>query len=216
MLDLIVFAALAIFVLVKLFNTLGKVDPKQEARFRNNFPFTSAGNATRDEEVPSVDISIVSGLEASLAPEIRDVFDQVRQHQSNFNAEQFIKGARMAFTAIVDAFTKADIATLKKLLSSDVFQDFKEEIERRKNSGYTYNTIVVGVQECEIVKASSDGNEVNISVRIVSDQINAVNDAQGNVLEGNPNAVNTIEDTWTFGKKLKSTSNIWMLVATNG
>jgi predicted lipid-binding transport protein (Tim44 family) len=212
MIDLILFAALALFVLIRLFNTLGKIDSGHEMRNHKR-------NLSPQEEIHStnqpVDISIASAFEASLPVEIREVFDKIRVQYPKFNAEQFLNGARNAFPMILEAFAKHDAETLRRLLTTEIFKTFKAEIDRRKASGLIYNSIVLMIKECEITQATFDGQEIVISLRIVSEQINSVTDAQGNLIEGDPNNSEIIEDNWSFAKKIKSPSAIWLLAKTD-
>jgi predicted lipid-binding transport protein (Tim44 family) len=211
MIDLILFAALALFVFVRLFNTLGKIDSGHEMRSQKN-------NFSQQEERPadaSFDISIASAFEASLPAEIREVFDKVRAQYPKFNAEQFLNGARNAFSMVIEAFAKHDTETLRRLLTAEILKTFKAEIDRRKASGLVYNSIVLMIKECEIIKATFDGQEIIISLRIISEQINSVTDAQGNLIEGDPNNPEAIEDNWSFAKKIKSPSAIWLLAKTD-
>jgi predicted lipid-binding transport protein (Tim44 family) len=55
----------------------------------------------------------------------------------------------------------------------------------------------------------------HITVKFVSEQINVTRDEQGDVVDGNPNAVIDVTDFWTFAHDTKSRDPNWTLVATN-
>jgi predicted lipid-binding transport protein (Tim44 family) len=51
-------------------------------------------------------------------------------------------------------------------------------------------------------------------VRFVSKLITATRDAQGNVIDGSPEAVVDVTDVWTFARTLGARDPNWQLVAT--
>ena len=62
-------------------------------------------------------------------------------------------------------------------------------------------------------KISSKGI-ARIAVQFVSEQINILKNAAGEVLEGDENFVQQITDVWTFEKDINSNSPVWLLVST--
>jgi predicted lipid-binding transport protein (Tim44 family) len=57
-------------------------------------------------------------------------------------------------------------------------------------------------------------DKVNVVVKFVSEQVNLLKDAQGEVLEGDENYVQKISDIWTFEKSLNPKINNWVLCST--
>ena len=51
-------------------------------------------------------------------------------------------------------------------------------------------------------------------MRFLSNLITATRDAQGNVVDGNAEAVVEVPDVWTFSRQLGSRDPNWQLVAT--
>ena len=53
-----------------------------------------------------------------------------------------------------------------------------------------------------------------VTVRFVSEQINVVRSAEGQIAEGNPNEVQKVVDLWAFRRDTKSGDPNWQLVKT--
>ena len=51
-------------------------------------------------------------------------------------------------------------------------------------------------------------------VKFVSEQVNLLKNAEGEVIEGDENYVQKISDTWTFEKSLNPKINNWLLCST--
>ncbi len=132
----------------------------------------------------------------------------------DFNRESFIKGAKKAFEMITSAFNRGDIATLKALVSADIYQKMSDIIKQRQNDKITAETDFIGFDKAEITKADVDGNKALVSVEFVSEQVNLLRSAEGEVIEGDENYIQNITDVWTFERPFKSKSSGWLLVST--
>ncbi len=54
-----------------------------------------------------------------------------------------------------------------------------------------------------------------MTVRFVCEQINVTHDAEGLIVDGNPNEVTKVTDIWTFARDTSSSNPNWLLVATD-
>lgn len=132
-----------------------------------------------------------------------------------FDKEKFLNGARRAFEIIITAFAKADAAKLKPLLESKLFNKFEAVIKQRQKEGITAETDFIGFDSSEIteVKISKSG-DAKISVKFVSQQVNILQNAAGEVIEGDENFIQSITDIWTFERNIHSASPVWLLAST--
>ncbi len=55
-----------------------------------------------------------------------------------------------------------------------------------------------------------------VTARFVTEQVNALKDAEGAIVEGDPANVVKVSDIWTFCRNTKSRNPNWLLVATGG
>ena len=133
----------------------------------------------------------------------------------NFKKDSFISGAKKAFQMITEAFNKADVETLKMLVSSSIFNKMQAVIKQRQEEQITAETDFICFEKVEIIKASvNDKNKASISVEFVSEQVNLLRNKDNEVIEGDENYIQTIRDVWTFEKKLDAKTLNWVLVST--
>jgi predicted lipid-binding transport protein (Tim44 family) len=59
-----------------------------------------------------------------------------------------------------------------------------------------------------------EGSHAQVTVRFVSEQINVVRNADGQIADGNPNEVQKVVDLWTFRRDTKSSDPNWLLIKT--
>jgi predicted lipid-binding transport protein (Tim44 family) len=62
--------------------------------------------------------------------------------------------------------------------------------------------------------ADINKNEANITVKFISEQVNLLKNSKGEVIEGDPNFIETVTDVWTFTKNLKNFDPTWALSST--
>ena len=158
---------------------------------------------TLNESIAAVDLDKLSPLDRELVK------------IPNFNKNVFIKGAQKAFEMILSAFSKGDARTLSKLVNGELLKKFEEVIKARKEQGITSETDLIGFVETEVEAVKFvENDKVNLVVKFVSEQVNLLKDAKGEVIEGDENYVQTISDVWTFEKSLNPRVTNWLLCST--
>tara|TARA_A100001037_G_scaffold199783_1_gene178707 strand:- start:146 stop:805 length:660 start_codon:yes stop_codon:yes gene_type:complete len=138
----------------------------------------------------------------------------VQAADGNFAVGEFLEGARMAFEMIVTSFAAGDRDTLRPLLSDEVYENFAGAIDAREGRDEIMEMTLVGIRETEILEANMDGRVAFLTVKVVSEQIEAVRDADGESVSGDPTKVSTVTDIWTFARNTRSRNPNWTLVAT--
>ena len=138
----------------------------------------------------------------------------IREADPTFHAKDFLEGANYAFEMILNAYAEGNTKTLKPLLSSDVYGGFAGAIEDREARGQTLQETLVGIGETELVEAYMDARDAHVTVKFVSEQISALLDSEGSVIEGDPTKVINATDYWTFARSTKSRNPNWTLVGT--
>ena len=133
----------------------------------------------------------------------------------NFEETNFLSGAKKAFEIILSAFSKADLETLEMLVNKNIYNKFKDIIEKRKEEGITAELDFIGFDKAEIVDAKiSKNNIAKITVEFISQQVNLLKDKNEKIIEGDDQYIQTINDKWTFEKAITSTNPNWILVST--
>jgi predicted lipid-binding transport protein (Tim44 family) len=215
-LDLIFFGIVAVFLVLRLRSVLGKRTGNERPRD----PF--AGAPAKDQPVaarapngPMPDIAAKPSIGGPIVgTPVASGVARIRAADPNFDESHFIAGARAAFEMIVGAYAAGDAGALRPLLSDEVFANFNRAIEERQKNGHTLSTTLVGIRSAEIIEADLQNRNAVVTVKIVSDQINVTRDGEGKVVEGDPAAVTSVTDIWTFSRNTRARDPNWTLVAT--
>ncbi|ABS62868.1 import inner membrane translocase subunit Tim44 [Parvibaculum lavamentivorans DS-1] len=140
--------------------------------------------------------------------------DAIADADRTFDTESFLSGARMAYEMIVTAFAAGDRATLKPLLSDDVYASFEGAISAREKAGLQIDQSFIGIDKAAITGGSLDGTRARLTVSFRSELTSSTKNSDGVVVEGDPVTVREITDVWTFERDLRNRDPNWKLVAT--
>lgn len=132
----------------------------------------------------------------------------------SFDPNQFLDGAKTAYEMIVMSFAEGDEASLKNLLSAEVFEGFESAIRERETRGEKVESNLVGINKADIIESDVKKNTAYVTVKFVSELISVTRDAEGEVVEGDPKKVREVTDIWTFARDISSKNPNWKLVAT--
>ena len=215
MFDIILFAAFAIFMGVKLFKTLGQKDFNHKEHQNNqviDFPGAQPNKPSKEEQ-KAFDIDYYEEIEKKHGAKITSKIKEIRKIDSNFTAEGFLDGAKKAFEIILESFSSGNKDMLKNLLSNDIYKGFASEIDKREKENQTNETTLVAILSSKIKEIKLSKKTANIALEIASEQINVVKDKDGKVIEGNPSQVEKLSEEWTFSRDLASKNPNWKLVA---
>jgi predicted lipid-binding transport protein (Tim44 family) len=191
--EVLILAGVALFVLWRLYVALGKGGderpmqrPSPAPEQRKSAPEPSVPQARRAEpERPSFTGPAAGGLE-----EIYNV-DQ------SFTAEDFLRGAKAAYTMIVGAYARGDRAALRPLLDDDVYQAWDAAIPERDASGERAFELL-RIKRAEIDRAELEGSLARISVRYDAEL-------------GDGETTRTAREIWTFKRVVTADDPNWLL-----
>ena len=236
--DIILIGLVAVFLILRLRSVLGKRTGNERPPARD--PFTppappptapprlgdapSSGQSGNDNVVPlptsapaprpSLSTTGPGGIRATVLPTATAGVAAIRAADPAFDPIGFTAGARAAFTTIVEAFAKGDTAALRPLLDGPTYASFEAAIRGRAERKEKAETTLIGFEASDIAAASLQGSEAAVTVRFVSEQINVVRNAEGQIIDGNPNEVQKVIDLWTFRRDTKSSDPNWLLIKT--
>jgi predicted lipid-binding transport protein (Tim44 family) len=212
--DIIVFAVIAGFLVLRLRSVLGRRTGTEQRRE----PFPPPAGETPAEKVvtlpPRSRVASPATPPEGPAP-LALGLAQLRDADKSFDEKSFLAGARGAFEIIVNAFAKGDTAALQPLLSRDVFASFANAIRTRQAQHETLTTNLLSIKTVEIAEAGLGGDTAHVTVRFVSDQTHVTRASDGSVIEGNPDQVEEKTDLWTFARPVRSRDPNWTLIATH-
>ena len=213
LIQLLVLAGIAIFLILKLRSVLGTRDgfekpplPLEELRPR----------ARRDFDV------IEGGPDRDIVDHVPDGSDaaralaEMKRAEPGFMVTPFLEGARGAYEMILMAFERGDLDDIRDFLADDVEASFAQAIAARERDGLTVEASFVGMKELALQDASFDraSGIAEISVRFVAEATHVVRNKAGEIVEGTPREVRRQRDVWTFARRMGSDDPNWQLAAT--
>ena len=213
LLQLLVLAGIAIFLILRLRSVLGTRDgyepPQVEAADRPR-PRFDVIEGTAEEP----DHDILDHAEAG-SPTAR-ALAAMKAVEPSFGVMDFLNGAKSAYEMILMAFERGDLTEVRPFLAEPVAAAFQSVIDARAAKGQTVTAQYIGTRETALAGAEYDPatGMAEISVRFVGELIAATRDAAGNVVEGDPKAARKQRDTWTFARRMGQDDPNWQLVAT--
>jgi predicted lipid-binding transport protein (Tim44 family) len=140
----------------------------------------------------------------------------VKAVDADFDERQFLEQARSDFTAIVEAYAKADMDSVASLVSPELLIHFQNAAAARNAAGQTAQTKVLKIKEADPTAARAEGTQTFVTVRFISDQENILRDARGTVIGGAEGKCEEVTDTWTFARDAQKPEAKWLVVETRG
>lgn len=228
-LDIIIFALIAAFLVYRLKNVLGTRHGGE--RQRPN-PF---GERAEQPRAPQPDAAVGPVIDAQAVPltpaaplvfdgvvdPARDADHRIRQGLQDiadadryFDLPSFVGGARYAFEMIVTAYAKGDRETLRPLLSPKLMRDFEAGIAAREKNGHTSDLTIHRIKRAQVIEAHLGGTMAYVTVDFDVEETTVTRDAEGRVVDGDPDRIFSVEDIWTFTRDTRSSDPNWMLIET--
>ena len=208
LIQIIVLAGIALFLLLKLRDVLGTRDGFE--------PKTSDALPDTQKEQPS---------ELQEDEDITDYFDAksvdakalkaVKEHEPDFTTDEFLAGARAAHEMILMAFENNQLEDVQPFLAEDVYNAFAEVTEHRKAKGITIQATFNGMNtKLMAARFDPDLKSAEIDVRFIAELIYTVTDKDGKIIEGGNDEVKKEISVWTFARTVGAEDPNWRLVAT--
>lgn len=221
--EIVILAMVALYLVWKLGSVLGRRTGDEQQRQdavslsekRNG---AANGPADKDKIVPikgHKEPAIPAGIITTKAePGVELGVAQIRAADGSFDPTGFATGAGAAFQMIVTAFAEGDTATLRPLLSDDLYDEFSEAIRARLAAGDTMENRIEALKSSEIVDARMEGRTAFVTIKFQSSQINVIRNADDEVTDGDPDKAIDVIDLWTFARNTRATDPNWTLVET--
>lgn len=219
LLEIIIFAVLAAYFLMRLWSVLGKNTPEDEERQRNKAKLSEdLDNVVPmpGRKAPPQTVQDVEDENDVLPAGIREGVRQIVLRDPDFDLKEFLQGAKIAHEMILTAFAKGDLETLENLLEPEMFKAFSKTIKAREKKEQSMETTVEKVERIEADSIRVDGDEAKITVRIRSRQIIVIYDKDGVIIDNEAKISNLMTDVWVFKKFLAKEEPNWYLESTHG
>lgn len=205
LIQIILFGSVALFFAIRLYSYLGRRtghEPKPDDAPRRPGPAPFEEGEEVDERPkirPAFTGPAAAGMEA------------IRAADGVFEPDSFLDGAQQAYRMIVSAFAEGDRGQLQMLLAPEVMRRYGDAIDAREAAGRTQVAHVAEIRLAEIYSARLQNGVAQVEVRFDAEIARAVKDADGNVIEGDPNQLHRVSELWTFERRIDATDPNWAL-----
>jgi predicted lipid-binding transport protein (Tim44 family) len=193
--DLIILAAIAVFVISRLYAVLGqKTGAEPPARRLREAPV----RAPEREDDGATEVTDKRRLRPAFTGPAAAGMEAIAVEDDSFSPEEFTRGARKAYEMIVAAFADGDRDALRQLVDQDVFDAYSDAIAERQRAG-TEPMRLVRLRQARIAEASVDAsNMARVLVSFESDLSDGEN-------------MRSAKEIWTFKRQLKIDNPNWLL-----
>ena len=219
--DIILFAMVAAFIVLRLRSVLGRRTGHERQRpdrfSTERQPRDKSGKKPgpekgADKVVHLPDRRTETAVEAETP--LLAALNEIKAADPRFDPDEFVTGALTAFEYVVEAFAEGNADKLRPLLSDEVYDNFASAIEARKQAGETLETAVISIKSMDLLEASLEDGTAFVSVKFDTEQINVTLNEAGDVVDGDADHITRVVDIWTFGRDTQSRDPNWRLVRT--
>ena len=213
--DILILAMIAVFILNRLRNVLGKKTGNEEDISQNLNVKTKLKETKPDREL---NLKMNKDLNKSLynLHEDRDInkaLNAIKKIESSFELENFVDKAKKAFEYILNAYSANNLKNLKILLDEKIYQGYQKDIEKRIKKKENFEITIINIKEPIIKHAKVVDKRAQITLEYESEQIHLLKNSKGDVIEGDSNQILNISEQWTFSRELKSRNPNWKLLS---
>lgn len=201
MFDVMIYAALATIVCVVFYSVLGKQ--------------TGFGGMP-DEKLDPVAFGMDDPDKLDTAPEPDPDIERlglsaITRLDPSFSIAHFMDGATAAYSMILEAYADGDRDMLRDLLTPETFAIYDDAITAREKAGQTQVTDLGRLRKASIKSARTEGRIAHIRVLYEADLTSALRDADGNIVQGDPDVLSSVSEVWEYERDMKGSDMNWRL-----
>ena len=187
-LDIILLGMIAGFIILRLRSILGR-KTGHESKVYPSFAEKKFSMPKKDVKPIEVNLDILEGKEK----------------------KEFLRGAEIAYESILTSFATGDLIKLKSLLSQNMFSNFSEAIKSRNKEMIKSEFTFIGVKESSLEKYEKIKDNLFATVKFVAEVISVKKDKENKIIEGNPDKIKFVTDSWKFTRNINQKSPDWHL-----
>ena len=187
-LDIILLGMIAGFIILRLRSILGR-KTGHETKVYPNFAEKKFSIPKQDAEPEIKNLDVLEGKEK----------------------KEFLKGAEIAYESILTSFASGDLIKLKALLSQNMFSNFSEAIKSRNKENIKSEFTFISIKESSVEKYEKIKDNLFATVKFVAEVISVKRDKENKIIEGNPDKIKFVTDSWKFTKNINNKSPNWYL-----
>ena len=187
-LDIILLGMIAGFIILRLRSILGR-KTGHDSKVFPNFADKKFSMPKQEAEPKTQNLEVLEGKEK----------------------KEFLRGAEIAYESVLSSFANGDLIKLKALLSPNMFSNFSEAIKSRNKENIKSEFTFIGIKESSVEKYEKIKDNLFATVKFVAEVISVKRDKDNNIIEGNPDKIKYVTDSWKFTKNINNNSPNWYL-----
>ena len=187
-LDIILLGMIAGFIILRLRSILGR-KTGHESKIYPNFAEEKFNIPKKELKTVKQDLETLEGKDK----------------------KEFLRGAEIAYESILTSFATGDLIKLKSLSSSNMFTNFSDAIKSRNKEGVKSEFTFIGVKESSLENYEKIKDNLSATVKFVAEVISVKKDKEDKILEGNPDKIKFVTDSWKFTRNIKQKDLNWHL-----
>ena len=201
--DIIIFAVIAIFLVYRLKSILGQNSEGNEQNNKVNIGKRDFNNVVKLDS---------KKLDNTGVKENKNTISTI---DPSFNEKEFLKGAQNFFEMVIDGFVKGNLKDIADYLDAKLLKSFQAVIDERLEENESLIIDILNIKFVKIIKVTTVKNYLRVSVLFETEQIKALKDKAGKIIDGDQRKSILVKDLWTFEKKINSKNLNWKLVETS-
>ena len=213
-LEIVILAAIAAFLGLRLYSVLGRRAEHEEEHAPQRFERPDAIAPQGDDRARRAQPDVAL-RQADLPAGTESGVRAIAAADPRFDVLGFLDGAKGAYAMVLEAFWEGDKETLRELCDDDVYESFAGAIDARTEAGETVENRLIRIEDATIKSAEMDGRVARIAVLFVSDIAAITRDRDGNAIAGSLDDAVESRDIWTFMRNVDATDPNWVLDETD-
>ena len=187
-LDIILLGMIAGFIILRLRSILGR-KTGHDSKVYPNFAEKKFNIPQQDIKTSKQDLEVLEGNDK----------------------KEFLKGAEIAYETVLTSFANGDLIKLKSLLSPVMFSNFSDAIKSRNKENIKSEFTFIGVKESSVEKYEKIKDNLFATVKFAAEVISVKKDKDNKIIEGNPDKIKFVSDSWKFTRNINNKSPNWYL-----
>ena len=213
--DIFILAMIAIFIINRLRNSLGKKTGNETdiaQKFSQKPSKFTESNPDKEIEKSKNQVKEAKNIILHKNSSINEKLNNIVKVDPSFTVENFIDGAKKAFEYILVKYSENDLKSLKSLLAPQILTNFTDQIKLRQKQKQILGITILKIDDPEIIDVSIVKNkQCFIKLEFKSQQVQTTKDSNNKVIDGNDNLILNISELWTFSKEIKNKNPNWIL-----
>ncbi|ABI78008.1 Tim44 domain protein [Hyphomonas neptunium ATCC 15444] len=193
LIEVLILAAVALFVLWRLYSALGRGGDEGPVQR----PAPTPEKRPTPGEMPAPQPRRIENERPIFTGPAAGALEDIYNADRSFSTEEFMRGAKAAYQLIVGAYARGDRNALRPLLDDDVYEAWDAAIAERDATGARAFELL-RIKKAEIDRAELDGSMARVMVRYEAEL-------------GDGETTRIVREIWTFMRDVSSSDPNWLL-----